>query len=342
MKRKTAVVIICIILLVCLVPIPNRLKDGGSLQLTALLYKFTKYRQINRYSETGYVEGIGLDILGIKVLDTRKMPNENENSQIDVVVNYQNISEIKQDDIDKTMLFKFDGVVYGQSFDLIDYAGTGEVIGKIEKFIDSQYIPKIDGETNNKVLVGGLICEKTDKSVIVNYDNTYTLFYKVDGIEQTEDISSDVAINQPSPEVTAFEEKNINKIEVLERESESNDGKPIYNNSFTVKATLQDKQTIEKMSGYLFGDAINKSEGSWVKFNPARANYYALKLYCSDGSNYIINIHFSKGEGIKYVAVAYADTDVEYNAFVNQENADAKFERCIANKEFGEFLINMF
>ena len=293
MKRRAAIVIICIILLICLVPMPGRLKDGGSLQLSALLYKFTKYHQINQYSDTGYIEGVGLEILGMKVLDTRKIPEKTENSQIDVVVHYQDISEIKQDNIDKTKLFKFEGAVYGESFDLIDYAGTGEVIGKIEKLIDSRYIPKINGETNNEALVGGLVCEKTDKSVIVNYDNTYTLFYKVNGIEQTDDISSDVAVNRPSPEASAFEKKNVNKIEVLERASESNGGKPVYNDNFTVKATVQNKQTIEKMSGYLFGDAITTA-------------------------------------------------DVDYNSFVKQDNAENQFEKCIANEEFGKFLINMF
>ena len=46
MKKKSIIVIIIIVLLIFLVPIPNHLRDGGTVEYKALLYKVTKVHRL--------------------------------------------------------------------------------------------------------------------------------------------------------------------------------------------------------------------------------------------------------------------------------------------------------
>lgn len=66
MKKK---VIIVTIILVLLVPIPMYLKDGGTIEYKALLYKISKIHRLNANSLTGYEDGITIEILGLKIYE---------------------------------------------------------------------------------------------------------------------------------------------------------------------------------------------------------------------------------------------------------------------------------
>lgn len=68
MKNKK--ILIIIIALILLFPIPMRLKDGGSIKFQAALYSITKYHKLNHETETGYVDGIGVKILGVEIVNT--------------------------------------------------------------------------------------------------------------------------------------------------------------------------------------------------------------------------------------------------------------------------------
>ena len=70
MKCKKIWIIVVIISLILLFPIPMKLKDGGSIRLQALLYNITIYHQLNYQVEKGYVDGIGIEILGLEILNT--------------------------------------------------------------------------------------------------------------------------------------------------------------------------------------------------------------------------------------------------------------------------------
>lgn len=68
MKKKKIIIIVSIVVFVLmLIPIPNRLKDGGSVEYKAVLYQYTKIHSLNEYSVTGYADGWELYILGIRV-----------------------------------------------------------------------------------------------------------------------------------------------------------------------------------------------------------------------------------------------------------------------------------
>lgn len=53
MKKRTKLFIALIVLLILLIPIPSRYKDGGSVRYRALLYDVTKYHQLISFNENG-------------------------------------------------------------------------------------------------------------------------------------------------------------------------------------------------------------------------------------------------------------------------------------------------
>ena len=70
MKCKKIWIIVVIISLILLFPIPMRLKDGGSIKFQAALYSVTKYHKLDHETESGYIDGIGIEILGLEILNT--------------------------------------------------------------------------------------------------------------------------------------------------------------------------------------------------------------------------------------------------------------------------------
>lgn len=67
MKKKIITVAAVVIALVLLLPIPMRLKDGGSVQYKAVIYEVTKYHRLDLKSKSGYSDGWGIKILGIPI-----------------------------------------------------------------------------------------------------------------------------------------------------------------------------------------------------------------------------------------------------------------------------------
>ena len=67
MTKKRIIIIVIIILIIGLIPIKNQLKDGGSIEYRAILYKYTKIHKLSEQSSTGYEDGWELRILGVHV-----------------------------------------------------------------------------------------------------------------------------------------------------------------------------------------------------------------------------------------------------------------------------------
>ena len=74
MKKKLVIALVVIILLVLLFPIPMKLKDGGTIEYKALVYKISKVKRlltIEEREEEGntkeYDQGIIIEILGFEV-----------------------------------------------------------------------------------------------------------------------------------------------------------------------------------------------------------------------------------------------------------------------------------
>lgn len=81
MKSKKMIIIgIILAILILLVPIPMRLKDGGSIKYKALLYSITKVHRFNIESETGYENGIEIEILGMQIYNNVKTEKQDINT----------------------------------------------------------------------------------------------------------------------------------------------------------------------------------------------------------------------------------------------------------------------
>lgn len=76
MKKKVIIVMISVVLLVLLVPIPMHLKDGGTVEYRALLYKVSKVHSLISVEEKEkgkmYNEGIIIKILGFEIYNNVK------------------------------------------------------------------------------------------------------------------------------------------------------------------------------------------------------------------------------------------------------------------------------
>lgn len=93
---------------------------------------------------------------------------------------YELVSELEKNQYASTeILVKFDGVLYGKSYAMIDYAGGTEKIGVIDKLINKEYVPKLNNETNTEELLYAEVYNKTEDSIVLLYNNEYVLFGKL-------------------------------------------------------------------------------------------------------------------------------------------------------------------
>lgn len=75
--RKKVTTILAILIIIMLTPIPMRLKDGGSVEYKAILYKITRIHRLNEQYEGGYENGWNISILGMQVYN-KTIPTGNK------------------------------------------------------------------------------------------------------------------------------------------------------------------------------------------------------------------------------------------------------------------------
>jgi len=93
---------------------------------------------------------------------------------------YELVKDLKKNEYASTeILVKFDNVLYGKSYAIIDYAGGTEKIGVIDKLIDNGYVPKLNNETNTEELLNAEVYNKTEDSIVLLCNNEYVLFGKI-------------------------------------------------------------------------------------------------------------------------------------------------------------------
>lgn len=67
-KMRPFLIAILLILLVLLIPIPRYLKDGGTVEYKAVLYKVSNVHSLNSLeAEKPYREGIIIEVFGIEI-----------------------------------------------------------------------------------------------------------------------------------------------------------------------------------------------------------------------------------------------------------------------------------
>ncbi len=69
MKKKVIIGICTLLVIVLLIPIPMRLKDGGTVVYNAILYRVEKVHRLDTEftEEVDYLEGTIVKVLGIEV-----------------------------------------------------------------------------------------------------------------------------------------------------------------------------------------------------------------------------------------------------------------------------------
>ena len=72
MKKKILTVICILLLIVLLVPIPMRMKDGGTVKYQALLYSISDVHRLAPSTESGYEDGLVIEILGMQIYNNVK------------------------------------------------------------------------------------------------------------------------------------------------------------------------------------------------------------------------------------------------------------------------------
>ena len=134
MKKKSIfLIVIVVFVILMLIPIPFKLKDGGSVEYKAILYKYTKVHKISEQSQTGYEDGWELEILGYHVA-----------GEINTYVSTEHIINIKNND--KIIAANTGGFCYksGTCVDKIDFQEFNyDVI--TSNYNNKLYIDNLDG-----------------------------------------------------------------------------------------------------------------------------------------------------------------------------------------------------
>lgn len=154
MKKKIILFIVIIAILVLLVPIPFKLRDGGSIEFKALLYTITKYHRLDMESETGFQDGLGIKILGMEIYNNL---NENEIHK----------EENKKPDIPDAIMV--DGRIYYSTGGKSTITGRcGNMDGYISSSVQKGTLPTKDDESNFGTDFGYQKTKTDDIEVLMN------------------------------------------------------------------------------------------------------------------------------------------------------------------------------
>lgn len=121
----------------------------------------------------------------VKVLEKDKETGEwkiiRKSEEVSRYKDYKKVTSLKSDKVITTVLVKYNGNLYGQSKAIIDYApNPNGPIGVIDKLIDSQYVPQVNGETNVEEILNAKVDSIGESSLVLNYNNVYVLFEKIE------------------------------------------------------------------------------------------------------------------------------------------------------------------
>lgn len=72
MKKKLIVVLCVLLVIILIIPIPMRLKDGGTVEYKAFLYSISDVHRLAHNVDDGYQDGIIVEILGVEVFNSVK------------------------------------------------------------------------------------------------------------------------------------------------------------------------------------------------------------------------------------------------------------------------------
>lgn len=160
MKKKIIAIVVIIIALILLFPIPMRLKDGGSVEYRALLYTITKYHSLSANPNQMYIDGWGIEILGMEIYNGIK-EQENEVKSAD---EFELIFNARKDLGIKTVISKEETDKY--SYNIYTYGGDVKI-----KIDGTEYDLK-EALLNNKITMEEIIAKANkDFPNAISYDD---------------------------------------------------------------------------------------------------------------------------------------------------------------------------
>lgn len=169
MKKKNICLIVGVILLILmLIPIPLKLKDGGSIEYKSILYSITKYHSNNLESTKGYDDGWKIEIFGLTIYD-----------KINTYVSSEHNINIKTDNkiIDaNTGSFCYKSGACIDKIDFQDY--SYDVITSY--YNNKLYIENLDGTIKSVELFDYSTKEFTDTKV--DFTNNYIITPSISGL----------------------------------------------------------------------------------------------------------------------------------------------------------------
>lgn len=199
-KNKIIIAMVILVWIIFLFPIPMHLKDGGTIEYKAIAYKISKVHRLNMNAETGYDNGIIVEILGFKVYDnvnrTSNIENDDMKSVIKAVVvkvNEKHILAMETEDKNglymvglnsaKNIEFKKgqEILIYFDGNIMETYPAQLGNIGKIEVIKEKSDIQIPDNIIrfcyNSKDKVNVAISEFTNSGITLNITDTNELPY---------------------------------------------------------------------------------------------------------------------------------------------------------------------
>lgn len=176
MKKKNIILIIAIVVfIIMLIPVPIRLKDGGSIEYKAILYKYTKIHRLNEKSSTGYEDGWELKILGVHIGGKTNMDVSTENKIIEHIISIKSNNKIIEAN---TGSFCYENAIGGSCVDKIDFQDFKYDI--IPSFYDNKlYIDNLDGSIKSIELFD--YSSKTFIDIKVEFTNEYIITPNISG-----------------------------------------------------------------------------------------------------------------------------------------------------------------
>ena len=67
MKSSAAAVLIVLLALILLIPVPIHMKDGGTVEYRAVLYRVTDVHRVHHEIDGGYIDGPVVESLGLEL-----------------------------------------------------------------------------------------------------------------------------------------------------------------------------------------------------------------------------------------------------------------------------------
>ncbi len=218
-KNKKINFIVVIILILALIPIPMKLKDGGSVEYKAILYEVTKYHTINTESTKGYDDGLKIKILGLTIYDKINTYIETENN--DDENKYENSKDCCEN------------CICGDTIELLKKVETAWTLTEINSKGEYQYIKdsfiNFHGTGKNKFaffkgdkeVKGEFTINKNNEIILIPNDEKYSKTEEkqintiISIINSSKVWTGAVTLPSPKYEIELFDVNNNNIAKIL-------------------------------------------------------------------------------------------------------------------------------